>query len=146
MATQPARPRATETQRIPPHSIDAEMSLLGSLMLSPDNDAFHDVLPIIGRDESHHFYRPAHRQIFETLIDIYDRNEPIDLVVVKNEFNRRELLEAVGGVAYLVQLAESVPSWVNAEHYARIVRDKALLRPLITCSGLILEDAYADQD
>jgi replicative DNA helicase len=115
------------------------------MMLSPDNEAIHVVLPIIGRDESHHFYRPTHRLIFETLVDVYDRNEPIDLVVVKNELKRRELLEAVGDVAYLVQLAESVPSWVNAEHYAGIVRDKALLRELITATGLILEDAYADQ-
>ena len=143
--TRPAqRTAGVTTDRLPPQSIDAEMSLLGSMALS--REAVEMVLPIIGRDEADRFYRGDHRQLFEVLIDLYDRNEPIDLTTVQNELNRRNLLEAVGGVEYLVQLAQSVPSWVNAEYYARIVRDKALLRDVIRSAGEIIEEAYADQE
>ncbi|MCK4660654.1 MAG: replicative DNA helicase [Phycisphaerae bacterium] len=127
---------------LPPHSVDAEMSLLGSMTLN--RDAIGLVLPIIGRQEADWFYQPGHYLLYEVLVDLYDGNQPIDLVVVKDELKRRNLLEQVGGVGYLVQLAESVPSWVNAEYYARIVRDKGLLRDLIRCAGEISQSAYAD--
>ena len=135
---------AGEANRVPPQDIEAERSLLGSMMLS--NEAVENVLPIISRDDSDRFYRHDHQLLFELLIDLYDAKQPIDLILVKNELLRRDQLEQVGGVEYIVQLAESVPSWVNAEFYARIVRDKAMLRDLISCSGRILEQAYAAQD
>ncbi|MFH0982580.1 MAG: replicative DNA helicase [Planctomycetota bacterium] len=140
------RPRSvTEPARLPPHSLDAEMSLLGSMALS--RDAVGSVLPVIGREETDWFYHPEHKLLYEVLVDLYDSRQPIDLVVVKDELLRRNLLEQVGGVTYLVQLAESVPTWVNAEYYARIVRDKGLLRDLIRCAGEISESAYAgDED
>ncbi|MEP0841719.1 MAG: replicative DNA helicase, partial [Phycisphaerae bacterium] len=123
---------------------EAEMALLGSMMLS--RDAIGDVLPIIHRNESERFYRPDHRKIFETLVDLYDRGEPIDLITFRNEITRRGLLEEIGGVDYIVQLAESVPSPVHAEHYARIVCDKAQLRELIAASGRMMEEAYRQGD
>lgn len=134
--------QAGPTARIPPHDLDAEMALLGSMML--DRQAVEAALDVIRREDARWFYRPDHQILFPVLIDIYDRNKPIDLIVVQDELKRRGQLEQVGGVDYLVNLAESVPTWVNAEHYARIVRDKGMLRDLIRCSGEISETAYAD--
>jgi replicative DNA helicase len=136
-------PGSAESVRIPPQDIEAEMSLLGSMMLN--REAIELVLPIIGREESGRFYQHAHREIFELLIDLYDRNQPIDLIVVRDEMQRRGLLEKTGGVEYMVQLSESVPSWLNAEYYARIVRDKAMLRDLIACTGQIRDEAFDGQ-
>ena len=141
--TRSAPPAAFD--RIPPHSPDAEMAVLGSMCLN--REAIELALPIITREEADRFYRADHRLIFETLVDIYDRNEPIDLVVVHDELERRGTLDEIGGDDYLVRLAESVPSWVNVEYYARIVRDKAMLRDLIRAAGQITQDAYsADED
>src|SRR5690606_29262825 len=95
------------TDRIPPQDLEAEMALLGSMMLH--RDAIGDVLPIIHRNEAERFYRPDHRRLFEVLVDMYDRGDPIDLITVRNELERRALLGEVGGVDYIVQLAESVP-------------------------------------
>ncbi len=147
MATHPAEGSSSRSggDRVPPHSLEAEMSLLGSMML--DRDAISNILPIIGREESRWFYRPDHEQIFGVLVDLYDAaNREIDLVTVSEEFKRRDLLEQIGGSDYLVTLAESVPSAANAEHYARIVRDKGMLRDLIRCVDEIAGSAYADRE
>ena len=130
--------------RLPPHSNDAEMATLGSMCLN--REAIELVLPIIRREESPRFYRADHRLIFEALVDLYDRNEPIDLVVMHNELERRGQLQEIGGDEYLVRLAESVPSWVNVEYYAKIVRDKGMLRDLIRAAGQISEQAYGQED
>ena len=149
-ASTPSRPTSdvpaasTALDRIPPQDIEAERSLIGSMMLS--RDAIGDVLPIIHRNESERFYRPDHRKVFEVLVDMYDRGDPIDLVAVRNEFDRRSLLEEIGGVDYIVQLAESVPSHLHAEHYARLVRDKATLRDLIVAAGKITDQAYSHHE
>jgi replicative DNA helicase len=135
---------AKQYDRLPPHSVDAEMATIGSMCLN--REAIEMVLPIIGREDSDRFYRADHRLVFEVLIDLYDRGEPVDLVVVHNELQRRDQLEEIGGDEYLVRLAESVPSWVNAEYYARIVRDKGMLRDLIRAAGQIAEEAYSDDD
>lgn len=142
-------PRAKPTtgsqfDRLPPHAIDAEMATIGSMCLN--REAVELVLPIIGREQSDRFYRADHRLVFEALVDLYDQGEPIDLVVVHNELKRRDQLEEIGGDEYLVRLAESVPSWVNAEYYARIVRDKGMLRDLIRATGQIAQEAYNDED
>lgn len=148
MTRQKTPPRANPPSlldRIPPHSIDAEMATLGSMCLN--REAAGMAIPIIAREKADCFYRADHRLIFETLVDLYDRNEPIDLVVVHDELERRGTLEEVGGDEYMVRLAESVPSWVNVEYYARIVRDKSMLRDLIRAAGQIAEEAYgADED
>ncbi len=134
----------THLERVPPHSIDAEMALLGSMMI--DKEAIANVVPLLGRDESHWFYRPDHEQLFNVLVDLYDDNKAIDLEIMRDELTRRDLLKQLGDVDYLVTLAESVPSAANAEHYARIVRDKGLLRDLIRCVDEIRRDAYADKE
>ena len=120
------------------------MSLLGSMLL--ERDCIGLVLQIIPRDESHRFYRPDHRLLFETLLDLWDANKPIDIVVLEDELRRRGQLEEIGGREYLIDLANSVASTANSEHYARIVRDKGLLRDLIQCASDILQAAYDQQE
>jgi replicative DNA helicase len=147
MATAPTRRKdgpPADIGRIPPYDIDAEMATLGSMMV--DRQAVELVLPIIHRSDVHWFYQPDHRLVFELLLDLYDRNEPIDLLVVRNELIRRGQYDQFGGEDYLVSLSESVPTWENAEHYARIVRDKGILRDLIGCVGQIAESAYAQSE
>ncbi len=132
------------TDRVPPHDLDAEMSLLGSMMLS--REAIGAILPIIPAHDAQRFYQPAHQELFTVLCDLYDQNKPIDLVVAKDELLRRNGMDKVGGEAYMIDLVQSVGSWVNAEHYARIVRDKSMLRDLISCAGHIINDAYDSAD
>ena len=146
MATAPTRnqDQAADLGRIPPQDLDAEMATLGSMML--DRQAVEAVLPIIRRNESHWFYRPQHHILFELLVDLYDRNEPIDLYLVNDELRRREQYDQVGGEEYIVACAESVSSWLNAEYYAKIVRDKGMLRDLIGCVGQIAETAYGQTE
>ncbi len=144
MATKPKSRSASAaaTERIPPQDLDAEMALLGSMMMS--REAIGDVLPLLGRGDSSWLYVPAHQRLFEVLIDLYDDpSKAIDLIVVADELRRRNLLDFVGGYEYMVQLAESFAEWVNAEYYARIVRDKGMLRDLIRCTGEIAEEAYS---
>ncbi len=147
MSTTAAPPRKADpphTDRVPPHDLDAEMSLLGSMML--EREAIGAILPIIPAHDAQRFYQPAHQELFKVLCDLYDQNKPIDLVVVKDELLRRNGMEKVGGEAYMIDLVQSVGSWVNAEHYARIVRDKSMLRDLISCAGHIINDAYDSAD
>ena len=129
---------------IPPHDLEAEMATLGSMML--DRQAIEAVLPVINRGEADWFYRTDHRLLFKLIIDLYDRGEPIDLIVVRDELRRRGQLDEIGGEDYVIRLAESVPTWVNAEYYAKIVRDKGVLRDLIRCAGQVTESAYAQSD
>ncbi|MFQ5590529.1 MAG: replicative DNA helicase [Phycisphaerae bacterium] len=133
------------TDRVPPQDLEAEMALLGSMMMS--RDAIAEVIPLIRRADSEWFYLPVHRRLFEVLLDLYDDpTKAIDLIVVSDELRRRDLLDYVGGQDYLVQLAESFADWANAEFYARIVRDKGMLRDLIRCAGEITELAYSGID
>lgn len=132
-------------ERVPPHDLDAEMALLGSMMMS--RDAVAEVMPVVGRSDAAWFYLPAHQELFEALYDIYDDpTKAMDLIVVSDELRRRGRLEAVGGGDYLIQLAESFADWANAEYYARIVRDKGLLRDLIRSTGEIAERAFQAVD
>jgi replicative DNA helicase len=155
MATTPRTDRPpAPAERIPPQDLDAEMALLGSMMMS--RDAIGAVIPILARQNSRWLYLPAHQRLFEVLIDLYDDpTKAIDLIVVSDELRRRppphgapnkDMLEFIGGYEYMVQLAESFAEWVNAEHYARIVRDKGMLRDLIRCAGQITEQAYVGTD
>jgi len=120
------------------------MALLGAMML--DREVIGDVIPVIPRDKADRFYRPDHRRIYGVLLDLYERSEPVDLVSVRDELRRVGLLEEVGGVDYITQLAESVPNYLHAEYYAKLVRDKAMLRDLISASAKINDIAYAHAD
>jgi len=136
-------PRSAEALfdgRVPPQDLEAEMSLLGSMLL--ERDCIGQVLQLIPREQAHRFYRPDHRLLYETLVDLYDNNSAIDLIVLEDELRRRGRLEVIGGREYLITLSESVPSAANAEFYAGIVRNKAWQRDLIGVTGEILKDAY----
>lgn len=141
---QPSRPRAVRPSggRVPPQDLDAERAVLGALLLSRDAvAAAAEVIP--GPDI---FYRPAHAHIYEAVTILTARGEVADPITVADELRRRDLLESVGGTAALVELQAAAPGTANAPHYARIVRDHALLRRLIGAAGTIAETAYGVPD
>ncbi len=123
--------------RLPPQNLDAERSVLGSLLR--DNDVINDVVPILHIE---HFYSDAHRKIYESIRHLYDNTQRVDTVLLAEELNRRGHVEDIGGYGYLGELWDAAPTAANAVHYAKIVRDKALLRFLIHTSTEILRDAY----
>lgn len=124
-------------ERVPPQNLEAEESVLGSMMLS--GDAVAQVTEILKAGD---FYRSAHRQIYQALIDLYARGEPVDAVTAKEELLRRGTLQAVGGPLYIHHLLESVATPASAAHYARIVAEHALLRRLIEAASTIIQRAY----
>jgi len=123
--------------RIPPHNVEAEQSVLGAMML--DKDAIVTVTELIKGDD---FYKEAHKEIFEAIMDLYNRDEPVDLVTLSDELRNRGTLEALGGVSYLSDLTTSGILTSNAKYYAKIVEEKALLRKLINASSEIIEKGY----
>ncbi len=139
--SQNTSPDTLALNRVPPQSIEAEVCVLGSMIL---NAPCIDIVVQIVRPE--HFYRPSHRLIFETLVEMHEVKKPVELVLLKDELTRRKQLESVGGVDYLVNIVEGVPTAANAEYYARIVRDKALLRELITAGTDIVRQAYETRE
>ena len=126
--------------RVPPQSVEAEMAVLGSMLL--DREATGKAIEIL--DETA-FYKEAHRKIFQAAVSLYDRNEPVDLITLTEELNRRKQLEEVGGSYYLTELAESVPSAANVEYHARIVLEKSLLRKLINVATNIATEGYSGE-
>ncbi|MFB3894608.1 MAG: replicative DNA helicase [Phycisphaerae bacterium] len=127
--------------RVPPHSIEAEACVLGSMILEP---AAADLVVQIVRPE--HFYRPSHQAIYEILIGMQEARKPVDLVHFNEELRRLGREKQVGGIEYVVSLVEGVPNAANAEHYAKIVRDKALLRSLILAGNEIIRDVHDSHD
>ena len=123
--------------RLPPQNLEAEQSVLGSVLL--DNEVYPAIEGIIG---ANHFYKESHRKIFRSMEKLFHRHEPIDLVTLTEELRQSGELEGVGSVPYLIGLADSVPTAAYAENYARIVVDKAVLRDLIGASGQIMQTAY----
>ncbi len=130
--------------RVSPQDVDAEMSLLGCMLIDQHFEYTALVLQIIPRDESDRFCRTDHRLIYEVAIDLYDQRKPMDLIVMEDELRRRNQLDEIGGRDYLIELVRSVPSLAHIEHYCRIVRDKSLLRDLIQCSHQIINEAYEE--
>ncbi|HEX9234949.1 MAG TPA: DnaB-like helicase N-terminal domain-containing protein, partial [Actinomycetota bacterium] len=130
--------RHSRPERVPPHNLEAEESVLGSMMLSPD--AIAAVIEAVRSDD---FYRAAHQRIFETTVGIYGRGEPVDAITVVEDLKRRQVLDAVGGALYIHHLVESVPTAASAGYYARIVADHALLRRLIEAASQIMARSYA---
>jgi len=123
--------------KVPPQNIEAEQSILGSILL--DNQALNNVLEILSVKD---FYNEAHRRIFAATIELSDRNEPCDLITLTNILKNNKQLDAVGGMAYLASLVDNVPSAANAAYYAKIVKEKAILRMLIGTATEILKNSY----
>jgi replicative DNA helicase len=129
-------------ERALPHNLEAEKSVLGAILIH--NEAFNHAAELI---DSRDFFRDAHRRIFDKMVQLSERNDPIDFVTLKEELGRTGELEEVGGPAYIASLADGVPRSANVEHYARIVKEKATLRNLIHSANRILSDAYrAEED
>ncbi|HHT9116639.1 MAG: replicative DNA helicase [Planctomycetes bacterium] len=126
-------------ERTMPQSIEAEMSVLGAMIL--DNEVISLVIPILNKLS---FYKTAHRELYQAIVDIYDKGQPVDLVVLREELKKRSLLEKVGGVEYLMELEESVPTIGNVEYYANIVREKAIKRNLIEVAATIQKQSFEE--
>lgn len=127
--------------KLPPHSIEAEMCLLASMML--DKEIIGQAVQIVSRES---FYQPDHQILWDVLVKLYELNRPIDAVIVREELLKRGQLEEIGGTAYLGQVLSTVPSSAHGEHYATIIREKHLLRQLITASNENLREAYSPHE
>lgn len=126
-----------EHLRIPPQSLESEKAVLGSIMLRPGV-----FIEIADRLVAEAFYSDKHRKIFETMMELSTRNEPIDLITLSHHLKEKKILESVGGSIYLTELANSVPSSTNAEYYADIVSEKYTLRRLIQAGAEMSEMGY----
>ena len=123
--------------KIPPQNIEAEQSVLGGILIEPE--ALSRILEILQEDD---FYREGHRKIFSSMVALYQKGTPVDLITLTESLLTRQHLEGIGGASYLTSLADAIPSAVNIEVYARIVREKAILRRLITTTTEIASKSY----
>ncbi len=130
-----------ETDRLPPQNVEAEQSVLGSLMI--DKNAIIKVADLIKPDD---FYKEIHRRIFEAMLDIYEHREPIDLVSVSNRLKEKKQLDEIGGHSYLASLANSVPTAAHIAHYAKIVQKKSTLRRLIDAASQIVSSGFNETE
>ncbi len=120
-------------ERIPPQNLEAEQSVLGSMII--EKDAVYIAAELLAERD---FYRTAHQKIFEAIIALSEKGEPVDLVTLSDELQRRRCLDEVGGISYLGTLAGAVPTAANVRYYAQIVHERAVLRSLIhTATGIV---------
>ncbi|MFF7263048.1 replicative DNA helicase [Streptomyces sp. NPDC101112] len=128
-------------ERVPPQDLDAEQSVLGGMLLS--KDAIADVVEILkGAD----FYKPAHETIYQAILDVYAKGEPADPITIAAELTKRGEITKVGGASYLHTLVQTVPTAANAEYYAEIVHERAVLRRLVEAGTRITQMGYAADD
>ncbi|RNF39919.1 replicative DNA helicase [Planococcus salinus] len=127
--------------RVPPHNHEAEQSVIGAIFLEPQS--LITVAEIVMPED---FYRIAHQKIFQTMLTLSDQGKAIDVVTVTEELSVKKELEDVGGLSYLTEIANSVPTAANVAHYAHIVEEKALLRRLIRVATSIVEDGFTRED
>jgi replicative DNA helicase len=136
MAKEQRRPQETKF-RIPPQNLEAEQSLLGGILV--DADSINKVADIVGSDD---FYKEAHSKIFEIMLDLFDKNEPIDLITVSGAAKDKGIIERIGGITYLNTLVDQMPSSANITQYAKMVREKALVRNLMNVATEIIEKGH----
>lgn len=127
-----------QPDRVPPQDLDAEMALIGSMMA--DGSVIDEVLAIVPGPEF--FYQPAHGKLFQVLADIHTQGKAIDLLIVSDELRKRGLIDFIGGIEYMVRLAESFGDYTRAPHYAKVVSRKHGLRELIRLSVRMEDEAY----
>lgn len=127
--------------RQPPQDMAAEQSVLGGMLLS--KDAIADVLEVLRPGD---FYRPAHQNVYDAILDLYSRGEPADPVTVSAELDRRGELKRIGGPPYLITLTQTTPTAANAGYYAEIVAEKSILRRLVQAGTRIVQFGYAGAD
>jgi replicative DNA helicase len=129
--------RTPTMDRVPPHDGEAEIAVLGSMLLDPE--AAGRVVSLLRPED---FYRGPHGDVFRTLMELYDANRAVDVVLLKEELQRQGIFEKVGGSGFLSRIMATVPTAANAEHYARIVRETGLRRAVIQAAHSIEQDAY----
>ena len=137
----PAVPVSSSTHRLPPQNIEAEQCVLGSILLS--QGALEKIADLLKPDD---FYKPAHQAIFAAMLTLFQKSEPLDIITTTNCLNDGHKLDMVGGPAYLANLTDIVPVSSNITYYAKIVRDKSILRQLIRTSAEIAGRCYEEQD
>ena len=137
---QPQNQKDPSLYNLPPHSIEAEESILSAILI--DNNTLLDVFDILTAED---FYKTAHKIIFSAIADLFAKTEPVDLVTLSNILKEQGQLEKVGGATSLARLVDAVPLAVNAQHYARIVHDKASLRRLIEKANVIARRCFEDR-
>ena len=131
-----------DLDRLPPQNVEAEQFVLGAVLL--ENESIATVIENLGPSD---FYKEAHRKIFISMLDLYEKNEPIDLVTLTEQVNKKEEIEAIGGASYLSTLASLVPTAANARYHSKIVKEKAILRNLILTATEIITNSYdSEQD
>jgi len=128
------------SHKLPPQNLEAEQSVLGGILI--ENEAINRVMEILDADD---FYRDAHCKIFNALINLSERDEPADLITLTNELRKIDQLDSIGGASYLASLIDSVPTAANIEYYAKIVKEKSILRKLIQTSTEIITQSYEDR-
>lgn len=127
----------TSLHKVPPQNLDAEQSILGGILL--DNQALNSALEIL---QANDFYSEAHRRIFQAIVELSEKNDPCDLITLSSLLKDKKLLDKVGGMAYLASLVDNVPSAANVSHYAKIVKEKSILRGLIGTATEIIQKSY----
>ncbi len=133
-------PKDPAPYNLPPQNIEAEESLISAILV--DNNTLLDVIEILAPED---FYRTAHQKIFAAITDLFDKAEPIDLVTLANKLKEKGHLEEIGSASYLARLVDTVPLAVNAQHYAKIVHDKAALRRLIEKANAIVKRCFEER-
>lgn len=127
--------------RIPPHSLEAEQSVLGAMII--DKEAINTAVETIRPED---FYKEANKEIYETILELYNRNEPVDLITLSEELKKRGTLENVGGINYLTSLSGSVATTANVKYYCDIVEEKSILRRLIKSCDEIIAKSFEDAE
>ena len=133
-------PKDPAPYNLPPQNIEAEESLISAILI--DNNTLLDVIEILAPED---FYRTAHQKIYAAITDLFDKAEPIDLVTLANKLKEKGKLEEIGSASYLARLVDTVPLAVNAQHYAKIVHDKAALRRLIEKANAIVKRCFEER-
>lgn len=131
----------TSFEKLPPYNIEAEQAVLGAVLLN--NNAIYSALEIFNPDD---FYRASHQKIFQAMLTLSERGDPIDLLMLRDELDRRKELEEIGGPAYLAALVDLVPTAANIEFHAKLVHEKAIARQLLNASIEIASRCYDDTE
>ncbi|MBN1258154.1 replicative DNA helicase [Candidatus Peregrinibacteria bacterium] len=130
-----------DTSRIPPHSKEAEQSVLGSVLI--DKDAIIKIIDLISPDD---FYYDIHKMVYEAMVDLYNRHDPIDLLTLANVLEERKQIEVIGGPGYLAELTSIVPTATHVFKYAQIVKNKATLRKMIRAGNVIMACGFNENE
>ncbi len=128
------------SHKLPPQNIEAEQSVLGGILI--ENEAINKVMELLSIED---FYRDAHQKMFQAMVDLTEKDEPVDLITLTHDLRKKNQLDSIGGASYLASLIDSVPTAANIEYYAKIVKEKAILRKLIQTSTEIVTQSYEDR-